>query len=299
MKIHFQLAHAQPFDHVSGSVVGLTPGSGFSVWLASPDGQRDYCWCFPNPPDPKGHFEMSVPSGSYNAHADMRTGAGLRGVAVRRVNVSGNTTGLLLRIEPLLTVPVHVQPDSQLITSIDLIRMSGSIAGQGFPVSFGPPVGPYEIPNLEPGTYRAVIKVRAPWYWYLASARSGNTNLLAEDLTVRADAPVQPIEIALRHDVATIDGNVSSDGRPTSGVVLLIPRFSPRRAITISVGLTGEFQMVNLPPGEYSAYALNHTDELEYANPEAMSEYEPGKKIIRVPPNGHVSVTLELQKSKP
>ncbi len=294
VKIHFQLPKAQLFYHVSGRVAGLAPGAVFSLWFAGPDGQRDYNWCCPHQPDPMGHFAMSVPAGSYNVHADMRGVIGSQGVAVRRVNVSGDISDLLLTIKPLLTVPVHVQPTRGLVTSIDLIRTSGPFVGRGFPVSFGPPAGPYEIPHLEPGTYRAVIAVRKPWY--VASARSGNTNLLAENLTVSAKTPVQPIEIVLRHDVATIDGNVSFDGKPTSGVVLLIPKSRPRQAVTISVGPTGQFQMANLPPGEYSAYALNRVDGLAYANPEVMRKYASEEKVIRVVPHGHVTVNLELQK---
>lgn len=294
VKIHFQLPKAQLFYHVSGRVVGLTPGSGFSVWFAGPDGQKDYCWCFPHPPDPKGHFAMNVPAGYYNVHADMRRLSDLQGVAVRHVDVTGDISDLLLTVKPLLTVPVHVRPDRKLVTNIDVIRMSGPFVGRGFPVSFGPPAGPYEIRNLEPGTYRAEIAVRKPWY--VASARSGDTNLLAENLIVSASAPVQPIEIVLRDDLATIDGYVSFDGKPASGVVLLIPKSAPRRGVTISVGPSGKFQMVNLPPGEYSAYALNRVDGLAYASPAVMRKYSPGEKLIFAPPYGQVTVTLELQK---
>jgi len=293
VKVHFQIRQ-ELFYQVSGRVVGLAPGSRFSYWFAGPDGQKDYCWCLPLPSDPKGHFGMSVPAGSYNVHADMRGVTGLQGAAVRRVNVSGDITGLLLRIKPPLTVPVHVQPDRKNLIDMSLTKMSGLFAGAArLPWGISA-YGPSEIRDLEPGTYRAFIKVRTPWY--VASARSGDTNLLAEDLTVSANAPVQPIEIVLRHDVTTIDGNVSFDGKPASGVVLLIPKSSPRRAVIISVGPTGEFRMVNLPPGEYRAYALDHVDGLAYANPEVMRKYASGEKLIRVPPNGHVTVNLELQK---
>ncbi len=294
VKIHFQLPQAQLFYQVSGRVVGLAPESGFSVWFAGPDGQKDYCWCLPNPPGPKGHFAMNVPAGHYNVHADMRRLGDLQGVAVRRVDVTGDITHLLLTVKPLLTVPVHVQPTRWPVANIDLIGMSGPFVARGVPVSVGPPAGPYEMLHPGPGTYRAEITVREPWY--VASARSGDTNLLAENLTVTAETPVQPIEIVLQRDIATINGNISFDGKPASGVVLLIPKSAPRRAVTISVGPTGEFQMANLPPGEYGAYALDRIDGLAYADPGVMRKYSSGEKLLRVPPNGNVTLNIELQK---
>ena len=297
VKIHFRLPKAQLFYQVSGRVAGLTPEAAFSVWFAGPDGQKDYCWCLPNPPGPKGHFAMNVPAGSYNVHADMQRLGDLKGVAIRRVDVTGDITNLLLTVRPLLAVPVDVQPTRWPVANIDLIRMSGPFVARGVPTSVGPPAGPYEILHPGPCTYRAQITVREPWY--VASARSGDTNLLAENLTVSAEAPVQPIEIVLRHDVATIDGNVSFNGKPAPGVVLLIPQSRPRQAVSIPVGPNGEFRMDSLPPGEYNAYALDDVDELEYAIPEVMNKYKPGEKGVRVPPGADVSLDLELQKFKP
>lgn len=293
VRIRFRIPQAQTFYQVSGRAVGLTPESGFSVWFAGPDGQKDYCWCLPNPPGPKEHFAMNVPAGYYNVHADMRRLGDSQGVAVRHVNVSGDISDLQLTIKPLLAGPAHVQPTRGLVTNIDLIGMSEPFVGEALPSGISA-YGPSEIRDLEPGTYRAFIQVRAQWY--VASARSGHTNLLAENLTVSAETPVQPIEIVLAHDFATIDGNVSFDGKPSSGVVLLIPKSAPRRAVTISVGPTGEFQTANLPPGEYGAYALDHVDGLAYADPEVMNKYSSQEKEFHVAPNGHVTVHLELQK---
>jgi len=88
----------------------------------------------------------------------------LQGVAVHRVDVTGDITHLLLTVKPLLAVPVHVQPTRWPVANIDLIRMSGPFVARGVPTSVGPPGGPYEILHPGPGTYRAQITVREPWY---------------------------------------------------------------------------------------------------------------------------------------
>jgi hypothetical protein len=152
----------------------------------------------------------------------------------------------------------------------------------------------FAVRNLEPGTYRAQITSNGPGY--VASAVCGGTNLLNEDLTFTSEGSIQPIDIVLRDDFASLGVTVTSDGRPSQGVVLLLPEQAQRAAITIRVDQTGHGQSSSVPPGEYRALAVDHTNDLEYRNPEVMREFAGREQLVRLLPGGHDSVNLELQK---
>jgi hypothetical protein len=145
--------------------------------------------------------------------------------------------------------------------------------------------------DLEPGKYSAEIS-SSYGGWYVASAVSGGTDLLSDDLTVLPGAPLQPIEVVLRNDGATLTGTVSSDGQDASAAVLLLPRHGQPK-----VGFThqgNEFQFTELAPGDYEIVALDRMDGVEYANPDSLKAYLVQASHVALLSNGKSSVTLEL-----
>lgn len=307
VRVDFQIPR-EVFYQVSGSVAGVPPGSAFPVWFIGSNGHSVSYW-YPQirvqgvPPDAGitdaiRAFSVNVPAGHYVVEAYVPGDNGPQGIAVRQLDVNSDISGLMLTIGRPPTIPVDILPD-RMLAGITLVKVSGLLVGEGRSASSGwgwPPDPSFGIHNLEPGTYRANIKVQQGAKWYVASARWGDVDLLTEDLTVSADAPLQPIEIIMRNDLATINGTISFDGRTAQGTVLLIPTFNPKVAVTIATGPTGQFQNAELPPGEYRAFAFDHVNGLEYASQEIMRKYSSGEQLVRVPPNGQVTVNLKLQK---
>ena len=145
--------------------------------------------------------------------------------------------------------------------------------------------------DLEPGKYSADI-TSSYGGWYVASAESGQTDLLSDDLTVLPGAPLQPIEVVLRNDGATLSGTVSSDGHDESGAVLLLPRHGQPKVEFTHQG--NAFQFTRLAPGDYDVLALDRIDGVEYADPESLKPYRVQASHVTLLSNGKSSVTLEL-----
>jgi len=158
----------------------------------------------------------------------------------------------------------------------------------------GPPENrSLSIPNVEPGIYK--VRIRTNWPWYVESARRGLANLLNDDLSVETGDVGAPIEIVLRDDSASLKGVVLSKGQPAQGIVVLTSDSSAQATIALPVAPSGEFQIRDLPPGDYRAIAFDRIDGLEYANPEAIRAFAASMQPIRLAPNGEAALKLELQ----
>jgi hypothetical protein len=139
------------------------------------------------------------------------------------------------------------------------------------------------------------VEVNANGPWYVQSATCGNVDLLREELRISAGAQVSPITIVLRGDGATLTGTLESDGRPAKGSVLLVPdRGSLTRVQSTYVMSGGEFQFDRLAPGDYRVLAFDHTDRLEYRNPEVLSAYLSRASRVTVQPGSQTKTTVEM-----
>jgi hypothetical protein len=158
-----------------------------------------------------------------------------------------------------------------------------------------------EIPSVAAGEYH--VQVQAP-IGYVASIRSGGTDLKNSNLVVGAGAAVPLIEVVLRDDGAEIDGSIveianrsrgaAPDQTPGAGHahVYLVP--DGEKAETLKeafVQPNGEFQFAQVAPGTYRVLAFDEPQsDLEFGNEEAMRKFEaqtftvePGqKKQIKV-----------------
>lgn len=292
---------------VSGAIIGAPAGVHVNVQVVSREGQTLSYETRTNLQS--GTFVVSLPQGSYTIRASAQEDYGSRSLASRLINVNGDVAGASLVIGPTATIPVNVRFE---------LTHNAALGGGGVPVNLqlvskeglfnnrlefahvdgSPGNRSLSIRNLEPGWYRARIGVTNS-SWYVESARWGPTNLLSllsGDIAVLSGGLNQPIEIVLRDDFATLDGTASSNGKPGPGVALLLLEVNPRYEIIIPLGPTGQFQTSRLPPGEYRAFAFDRLDGLEYTDPEVMRKFFPASQLVRVLPNGQVTVRLQLQK---
>ena len=167
------------------------------------------------------------------------------------------------------------------------------------------------VENVLPGRYwLRITSARG----YVASARSGNADLLREPLTVGEGGSPAPIEITLRDETAEIEGTVEGIASPsaltgaTGGAVegavsyaaaahvYCIPLPDTGGNFTeVWVSPDGSFQSAPLPPGAYRVLAFARPQsELEYRNPDAMQAYDSKGPVVRVAAGQKESVRVQL-----
>ena len=128
----------------------------------------------------------------------------------------------------------------------------------------------------------------------MESANCGDADLLRDTLTVSAGTPTLPMEITLRDDSASLGGTISSEGQVAGGAVVLVPERAPRQP-SVTVDYAGnEFAFGNLAPGDYSVFAINRLDGLEYSDPQALQPYLSKATHVTLQANQMTKVNLEL-----
>ena len=294
---------AEPLFAVSGTVVGMPLNPPTNLQLGN-HSSEDFS---PTKIDrATGKFEFLVPAGSYTLQAHTQNADGSTLNAELPLTVATDLAGVRIALGLGSSVPVmarmeYVNPaaEGEAIagnTQLLNVRLSSNalaLAPLDYYATAPANAKDHELVlrDLEPGKYSAEISSSYAG-WYVASAVSGAADLLSDDLTVLAGAPLQPIEVVLRNDGATLTGTVSSEGQDQSGAVLLLPRHGQPKVELTHQG--NEFQFTQLAPGEYDIVALDRIDGVEYANPDSLKAYLVQATHVTLLSNGKSSVTLEL-----
>jgi len=69
------------------------------------------------------------------------------------------------------------------------------------------------------------------------------------------------------------------------------------KAISVSRG--GDYFMPVLAPGDYAVLALDHAEDLEYTNPDALRPYLSKAQHVVLQPNQKEELNLEIVKGEP
>jgi hypothetical protein len=294
---------------VSGTVTGITVGvNGVGIQLFTSDGETLPFGA--NLDRATGKFLMqSVPAGSYIVNATaMDVTTRQEFVARIPLNVSGDVAGVSLALGAALSIPVTVRIDASRTTSPEFIvsgaprppvnvqLVSTDVGLINYRVGSnmdGPPESRrLTLRIIRPGKFRVEITPLGPFY--VSEARSGRVDLLREELTIPYGGSVEPIEIVMRDDAATLQGSVSFSGQRIDAIVILVPAMAPRRARVEFAQPEGSFFIGGLAPGEYRILALDHVDDLEYAEPDGLVDFSGAMQTVRLGPNQQGTVTLEL-----
>jgi Carboxypeptidase regulatory-like domain len=305
-----------PMYTVSGTVSGYEPNQGVGLQVFDQSGVQ-----VPTGVDfsaENGRFDVhSLPPGSYVLKAYSSTGPNQPVRAELRFSLAADLHNLRLVLAPAPTIQVVVNqvangqsnqakrarfvPNSAgpPVT----VRLIGSAPGTGEAYAeFDPASGNQNLilRNIEPGRYTAVIDARESWY--VASAEYGQTNLLTDDLVVTAGAAAQTLTIELRNDSATLTGTVTvPDGVTTPVTVVAVPDkfakstlrayYYPPRGKSEP---NGGFVLDSIAPGDYTVFAFDQADGIEYANPDVLQKYVSQSTHVTLSPNQRAKVTLEL-----
>ncbi len=210
-----------------------------------------------------GSFEFpALPNGEWVVSAEMAGGsAKLRAFVLE--HVAGRD---LNRVELRLSTPFTVRgsvsfdgSDSRKPRTRVAIFLRPLIgAAEGLPQGILDQDGTFKIENVYPGPYKIVAVSPGPPY-YLASLSMGDREVLGQSLELSPGA--LPIKIVFESKGGGVRGAVDDCG---SATIVLQPQDSalqePQFIQTARCGEGGRFQVANLRPGYYYAFAFDKWD---------------------------------------
>lgn len=252
-------------------------------------------------------FRMTAP-GDYTLEAAAQGEGGFY-YTTMPLHVSGDINGLQVALDPAITIPVNFQVQrTQTTTDSDndasrrlrmqmpaqvMLRSVDQPEHQA--VATPRPTEPsiFAVNNVAPGTYK--VSIMPFGGTYVASARCGNTDLLQENLVVSQGASRGSIDIVLRDDGGSVKGTITSDGKPSHGILLVVPEHGAPY-ISPAAPTDSSFHIGELRPGSYSIIAVDSVTDLEYNDPDALESFMSHAAHVDVTANQEASVTVELVK---
>ena len=330
-EINFSL-RSQLFHHISGTVSGYPPGAaGISLQVTDAAGQQMQAgFRFDQA---SGTFRtLWLPAGAYTLTAEMRNPeSGQVYFAAQNLSLSSDLTGVHLQLAPGLNIPVSFQvertrsetPPTETQTffvggggrgarprqvqvnvpaRVVLISQGEAVSRQQRFAQPGQGENSLEVAEVPPGVY--ALQVFPNGSYYVQSARSGSLNLLEQNLTVAPGSSVDPIEIVLRDDFASLEGSVAMGAENDSATVIAIPESGQPQMRGVDVSrpwpnndashAAAVFEMGQLAPGNYKILAVDRADDFEYGSPEVLRKYLSKAREISLIANQQAKIELEL-----
>jgi Carboxypeptidase regulatory-like domain len=299
----------EQFYSISGSVTGITPGGHYSVQLiprmpgmrvplfgASPDVESG---AFTIPRVAPGDYVLQA-HGQDPIHNQAVFGS-------VQISVHRSLMGVTIGLESTLTIPIHVRTErTKEATGITNRRMPEvqlrlmPVDEQG-PAAFSSfedprdPNSPLVLKNARPDRYRLELQ---PSFGdtYVASARFGNTDLLAGEVTISNSANQGAIEVVIRDDAARLGVKLRSDEEMPVTVLVVPDRGDPRLNEMMATPNGTEMQVGGLRPGTYTVLAFEDIGSLEYMNRAALEPYLSHGAKISLGANQQSTVTPDIIK---
>ena len=311
--------HEVPSYNISGTISGYAVNQGVSLQLCDPSGSP-LPFSYQFGPD-NGRFDFhGVPSGVYVLKAFSQLAPNQAVRAETPVNVASNLNNLHLTLAPAVSIPILVRTESVAQSAPGAVNYTSPVPSAGPPLGArllsnqpgasdtyatleGPP-GKQQLVlrNVEPGRYSVELMPQGPWY--VQSAEYGQTNLLTDDLTLIAGAPLSTVQVVLRNDFASLTGTVNlSDGPNIPVTIAVVPERATKQTprTTQSFAPTDPkaapyalFMIDSLAPGDYLVFAFDHAEGIEYANPDVLQNYISQATHVTLAPGQRARVTLDL-----
>jgi len=266
-------------------------------------------------PVARGWGPQNAPERATNPWAFGRTtvevgGANVEGVNVvvhqgvdlsGRVTVDGNPAGVNLR--------VSLRPDDN---TPDYNPYFETISNYATAID---QMGSFTFPLLPEARYRFAFSVGAPGATgrgaaapaqpavplpataYVADVLQNGISVYDSGLTIATEA-VQPIEVIVKTDGGSVDGNVTGqDQKPASGkTVVLVPDQRRLNGALYRSGTSdpqGHFTIARVPPGSYKIFAWESVTDHAWENPAFLQPFESRGVAIVVGPSAKTTMDVK------
>ncbi len=283
-----------PSVHVRGTVTGLPRARGVALSL-SRRGAVGTTSNRSSPVRPDGRFDISgVTPGAWllatdywedNRRYTARIPLDIGGADVEGLTVAlseGFTLQGRVRVESKDGVP---PPRNQFGVSL---RSAEPIAGGGR-VVWGFDGTTFTLADLTPGVYR--LEAFTVGSFHIRRAMYNGRDISREDVPITQASG--SIELVLSDESGSLEGQLEDrEGKPAAGWAMLLEAGrSPRNARSDE---TGRFRFPSLAPGNYTIYAWDDFNQVEYANPEWMRRYAEGTRLtVEVGQTSRIKLTLK------
>jgi hypothetical protein len=118
------------------------------------------------------------------------------------------------------------------------------------------PSEPKAFTNIIPDKYRLSVDVQGNGVGYVASAKLGDVDVLHAEFPV-GRSTLGPLQLTIRGDSATVQGQVTFQGKPALGAqVYLIPKTDGGAGLKFAFAdREGHYKITGVPPGDYRIQA--------------------------------------------
>jgi hypothetical protein len=193
-----------------------------------------------------------------------------------------------------------VQSDCSDFPRAHVELLSPESIQSSYTTDYGPQKDPggLAIRNVPAGKY--VVRARATFGGYVQSIRSGQLDLLREELIIPEDGQVSPIEVTVRDDGGTVQVRLRSDNANQTATVVLLPLFGvlpEPQAIGVTTS-SGQIQTPWLAPGNYKLFAFDAGTGISYGNYEGLDKYAAQATTVTVSANSNSNVLLDVIKGE-
>ena len=315
----------EPVFKVSGAVTGMNAGGVAAVQFITRSGDP---LTAPIQLDPQtGKFTAEVPAGTYLVTARGADTAGNPMEGNLAIVVNADVENVALALGAQLVMPVRVEERATESTGnsergeiasatfgfyagvsgagklrrrqvrmsfvqVRLISSENRLQAEEFQADSNSNDGVFAVRNFTAGRYTVDLQANGPWY--VQSARSGNVDLLREELVIGPGRRPDPIEIVLRDDGANLSGTIHVDGQAAPGAVVVVPeQAGPSQIRVVRAAPGGEFLVDRVPPGDYKLLGVDSLDGFEIRNPDVLGPYLSKATRVSLQARRQASVTVE------
>lgn len=290
-----------PIFRVRGKVEGPPPLRNYRVMLLPRERNQYSSAYFNNASMVKedGSFEFggAIP-GAYEIAITPSNGLvrilGRSPVDVARDNIEN----IVVTVAPAISLRGQIRVDGEFAGTFSKTRIQLSTEGFMFsnPNATADEKGAFTVENASPEKYRPAINGLPQGLW-LKSIQSGGTDILDAGIDLSSGAS-GPIEIVLGVGTGTITGSVmDSKKQPAGGLfVVLLPdpvnehRFDLLRSVPYNQ--SGQFTLINIPPGEYKLYAFDTNEPQSFLDPTLIKPYKTRAHRITIKPGSTEQLSL-------
>jgi protocatechuate 3,4-dioxygenase beta subunit len=146
--------------------------------------------------------------------------------------------------------------------------------------------GSFQARSARPGTYELALLSNG---FLVSMARISATGATITGHLIKIGNDPVTITATLGDTSATVSGFVKQDGKPVSGIFLLLASSNPTAGhiewSTNQSDSDGSFDFEHVLPGQYTLLAIQEGWALDWARPGVLERYLPGGLKVTVPPH--------------